>query len=267
MFNSRFRATTRRLLIFGLVLFGFVATDVGLAGAATAGRTAVQFTMIPTAEQAASFSGQLSTPISRTLILQRKSGYWREVARTRTASDGSFTIADPVARSATYRLVAPRWKIKKRKRLPVLVSAEQAFTMDPRAVPPEPVGDAMVRAQSWLDARVPYSQSRTFTNQYGTYRTDCSGFVSMVWALASSYTTRTLPQVAVQIAKEDLMPGDIMNSPGYHAAVFAGWVDETMTSYWAYEQSGSKNGMVYRQVPYPYWNNKSSFVPLRKAAS
>ncbi len=267
MLNTSFRAATRRILVFVVVFLGFVATDVGLAGTATARRTAVQFTMVATSDQAASFSGQLVTPVSRTVLLQRRSGRWRTVARASTAADGSFSIQDPVSRTATYRLVAPRWRIAKGKRLRRLVSVAQSFILEQSVTPPEPLTDAMIRAQSWLDARVPYSQSRTYTNQYGTYRTDCSGFVSMVWALSSSYTTRTLPRVAVQIAKEDLAPGDIMNSPGYHAAVFAGWVDDTMTSYWAYEQSGSKNGMVYRQVPYPYWNNKSSFVPLRKAVA
>ena len=40
----------------------------------------------------------------------------------------------------------------------------------------------IARAQSWVAAQVPYSQSNYYTNQYGTYRTDCSGFVSMAWA-------------------------------------------------------------------------------------
>ncbi len=265
MLNSRIRATTRRLLVFAMILFGFVATDALIAGPASARRGVVQFSVIPTANQAASFSGQLTTSVARTVILQRRSGYWREVARTKTDDSGSFSLTDPVARSATYRIVAPRWRIAKRKKLRRLVSTSQTFTYDAESAPSPPLTDAMTRAQSWLDARVPYSQSKYYTNQYGRYRTDCSGFVSMVWALSSSYTTRTLPSVSVRIAKEDLAPGDIMNAPGYHAAVFAGWVDDTMTKYWAYEQSGSKNGMVYREVPYPYWNNKSSFVPLRKA--
>lgn len=266
MLNTSIRVATRQIFVFLVVFFGFIATDVGLAGAATARRTAVSFTMLSTSEQVASFSGQLTTTVSRRVVLQRKKGRWMRVARVRSAPDGSFSIQDSISRTATYRLVAPRWRTPDGLRLGRLVSAKQAFTVPTATItPPEALTDAMVRAESWLTARVPYSQSRTFTNQYGTYRTDCSGFVSMVWALASSYTTRTLPKVAVRIAKEDLAPGDIMNAPGYHAAVFAGWVDEEMTSYWAYEQSGSKNGMVYREVPYPYWNNKSSFVPLRKA--
>ncbi|MEZ5114233.1 MAG: hypothetical protein R2693_12570 [Nocardioidaceae bacterium] len=265
MLNTRIQSTTRRLLVFVVVMLGFVATDALIASPATARRAAVQFTVVPTLGQAAGFEGQLRTPVARTVILQRRSGYWREVARTKTDSSGAFSLTDPVARSATYRIVAPRWRIAKRKKLRRLVSTSQTFTYDAESAPSPPLTDAMTRAQSWLDARVPYSQSKYYTNQYGRYRTDCSGFVSMVWALSSSYTTRTLPSVSVRIAKEDLAPGDIMNAPGYHAAVFAGWVDDTMTKYWAYEQSGSKNGMVYREVPYPYWNNKSSFVPLRKA--
>src|SRR5512144_2705700 len=44
---------------------------------------------------------------------------------------------------------------------------------------------AIERAFTWWDAKVPYSQSRS----HGGYRPDCSGFVSMCWELGQSYTT------------------------------------------------------------------------------
>src|SRR5262245_56574165 len=44
---------------------------------------------------------------------------------------------------------------------------------------------AIERGFVWLDANVPYSQSKS----RGGYRTDCSGFVSMCWELGQSYTT------------------------------------------------------------------------------
>ena len=38
--------------------------------------------------------------------------------------------------------------------------------------------DAVTRARSWLGV-TPYGQERCYKNQYGDYRTDCSGMVSM----------------------------------------------------------------------------------------
>src|SRR5688500_18751737 len=55
------------------------------------------------------------------------------------------------------------------------------------------------RAKTWLDARVPYSQSACHRNQYGSYRTDCSGFVSMAWGLHTSFTTHDIHLVSHQI--------------------------------------------------------------------
>ena len=52
-------------------------------------------------------------------------------------------------------------------------------------------------------ANVPYSQTR----YYAGYRTDCSGFVSMCWALPSSYNTRTLYRVSYPITADDLHRG------------------------------------------------------------
>ena len=47
---------------------------------------------------------------------------------------------------------------------------------------------AIQRGFAWLDAQVPYSQSK----YYGGYRTDCSGFVSMCWDLGTSTDTAEL---------------------------------------------------------------------------
>lgn len=60
--------------------------------------------------------------------------------------------------------------------------------------------------------------------------------------LGSGYTTFTLPQVAHEIAKDDLEPGDIMLNVQDHVVLFAGWADASKTSYWCYQ------GMVARIV-------------------
>jgi hypothetical protein len=124
------------------------------------------------------------------------------------------------------------------------------------------VSDALVRGQTWVDAGVPHSQPAYVLNQYGTYRTDSSGFVSMMWNLGYSYVTWTLPDISHQITKEQLQPGDILLSPLNHVLVFVNWTDSSHSSYWAYEET--PDGAVYRSVPYPYWSGYGTFTPYRK---
>ncbi|EMF02140.1 VCBS repeat-containing protein [Streptomyces mobaraensis NBRC 13819 = DSM 40847] len=51
------------------------------------------------------------------------------------------------------------------------------------------------RVQYWIDKGVPYSQSRYYPDLQGrSYRTDCSGLVSMAWHLPISATTWSLPE-------------------------------------------------------------------------
>ncbi|MEZ5184126.1 MAG: hypothetical protein R2720_00135 [Candidatus Nanopelagicales bacterium] len=126
--------------------------------------------------------------------------------------------------------------------------------------------EAIERAQSWAKAGVGYSGSNYFTNEYGTYRTDCSGYVSMAWGLSSSYTTVTLPSVSYPIAKDALEPGDILNNPlpgtSGHVVLFAGWADAAQTQYFAYEESPS-GGAHLSEIPYPYWPGYGTFIPRR----
>jgi hypothetical protein len=73
------------------------------------------------------------------------------------------------------------------------------------------------RARSWLRPSVPYSQSEFHSNKYGTYRTDCSGYVSMVWGLAGKPENRHggldtvgLAGISVVIARHELLAGDVL---------------------------------------------------------
>lgn len=126
--------------------------------------------------------------------------------------------------------------------------------------------DMIERARSWTAANVGYSGSNYFTNQYGTYRTDCSGYISMAWGLPSSLTTVTLPSVSYAISKDALEPGDILNNPlpgtSGHVVLFAGWADAARTQYYAYEESPS-GGAHLSQIPYPYWPGYGEFTPRR----
>ena len=130
----------------------------------------------------------------------------------------------------------------------------------------QPGSRAIERARSWVEANVGYSGSNYFTNEYGTYRTDCSGYVSMAWGLGSSYTTVTLPSVSYAIAKDALEAGDILNNPlpgtSGHVVLFAGWANAERSEYYAYEESPS-GGAHLSQIPYPYWPGYGTFTPRR----
>ncbi|WP_218952002.1 peptidoglycan-binding protein [Amycolatopsis anabasis] len=92
--------------------------------------------------------------------------------------------------------------------------------------------DILTRARSWLDERVPYSQSASHTNRYGTYRQDCSGYVSMAWGLKTGRWTGNIMEVATRIDKRDLLPGDglwVHNSSHQHMALFLRWADTAKT--------------------------------------
>lgn len=121
------------------------------------------------------------------------------------------------------------------------------------------------RAKSWLSPQVPYSQISYFTNQYGKYRTDCSGYVSMALGLPYSYVTWTLPEVSHRITQSELKPGDFLLDTDDHVLLFAGWANSARTSYYAYESAPYAGGAAYKVIPYPYWPSSSSgpYYPYR----
>lgn len=139
--------------------------------------------------------------------------------------------------------------------------------------PPVANGNAILtRAQSWVDAGVPYSWTSYYSNQYGTYRQDCSGFVSMALGLPTSYVTGTLPQVLTPISKDDLQPGDVMLNTAAggngHTAIFVRWTDSSHSHYVSWEENGMAGKTIEQTVPYPYWPSwagSSNYFPYRKS--
>ena len=96
-----------------------------------------------------------------------------------------------------------------------------------------------------------YSQAR----YHESYRTDCSGFVSMCWALttsdgeALSLSTRTLPTtpgIASAIATASLLPGDIEVAPGHHTFLFVAWGDLAHSTMISIEEAGTQWGTISR---------------------
>ncbi|MFD4907564.1 NlpC/P60 family protein [Kitasatospora purpeofusca] len=115
--------------------------------------------------------------------------------------------------------------------------------------------EVLARAQSWVDEGVWYSQQVYYTDSNGTYRTDCSGFVSMAWHLGVSRTTWTLPGVSTPISLDSLQPGDALNRLNpytgeydAHVVVFAGWTDSAHTSASVYEEA--RPGTQARRIAY-----------------
>lgn len=86
--------------------------------------------------------------------------------------------------------------------------------------------EVLRRANAWVARRVPYSQR----GSYQGYRRDCSGMVSMAWALNRSYTSRTIRTRARKIALSQLRPGDAVLTPG-HVEIFGGWKDSKKRTY------------------------------------
>ncbi|MCF3135762.1 peptidoglycan-binding protein [Streptomyces olivochromogenes] len=121
------------------------------------------------------------------------------------------------------------------------------------------------RAKTWVAAQVPYSMDSYWSDGY---RQDCSGYVSMAWALQSNEWTGSLDQFGVKIKKDDLQPGDILlfhnpDNPekGSHVVIFGGWTDYTHTYYTAYEQTPPHTRRL--ATPYAYWSNSDKYVPYR----
>ncbi|MFB6691502.1 hypothetical protein ACFCX3_13310 [Streptomyces virginiae] len=121
------------------------------------------------------------------------------------------------------------------------VLGSAALTTSTQAVGVSSVGgditrsEILARAQSWVDARVPYSQSAYRTDDNGTYRQDCSGLISMAWHISVSgtnygATTWTLPNYAIRLGSlDDLQPGDAIDNISQHVVLFTGWADSAHT--------------------------------------
>jgi hypothetical protein len=133
------------------------------------------------------------------------------------------------------------------------------------------------RANVWVKLKVPYSQSRYATVAGSVistesavartqgYRTDCSGFVAMSYALKTatgkplSLDTGSFPSRLVKVKKSQLLPGDVILRPNTlkidgkrvpygHAVLFAGWTDSSQKVYWGIHQSGSAKGAVRSKI-------------------
>ncbi|OLR91398.1 NlpC/P60 family protein [Actinokineospora bangkokensis] len=136
-------------------------------------------------------------------------------------------------------------------------------------------GEVIERAESWLRPSVRHSHTRYHHNEYGIYRTDCSGYVSMAWGLPGIPPDRRggldavgLAGVSTPVAKSDLLAGDALLCVGDadhppHITVFHEWADGARTSYWGFEQTVSA-GTLHHVVAYPGGSAADPLVQPRR---
>ncbi|MFI5910735.1 hypothetical protein [Dactylosporangium sp. NPDC051541] len=108
----------------------------------------------------------------------------------------------------------------------------------------------VARAKNWYSRNVQYSQSAYAwdVNHGKKFRTDCSGFVSMSWALTSSRTTRTLDGVSHRINWSSLKPGDMVLRSGHHVQLFEKWANKAHTRFWLYEEGNPSSDMNHYKL-------------------
>lgn len=124
--------------------------------------------------------------------------------------------------------------------------------------------EVLSRAQNWINRGIWYSESNYATDIQGkSYRTDCSGFVSMAWHLQNSEVTWTLPNFATKLSSYDqLQPGDMIDHTSTHVVLFVRWADSAHTS--AVIDEEAHTGTKARQITYSRsYLSSNGFVPYR----
>ncbi|MFE0703928.1 VCBS repeat-containing protein, partial [Streptomyces sp. NPDC058872] len=90
------------------------------------------------------------------------------------------------------------------------------------------------RAKYWLGKNLTYNQGGSYPDSDGkSYRTDCSGYVSMAWHLGSSLNTVGIANSSdtYEISRSQLKAGDVLNSYYDHVILFDKWDDAAKTKF------------------------------------
>jgi hypothetical protein len=113
--------------------------------------------------------------------------------------------------------------------------------------PPISVATMLSRAADWISVPVQYSQTDYYSDVNGTYRQDCSGFVSMAWDLDYSLSTPKLSTVATEVASglKGIEPGDIILRAGKHVFLFVKWANSAHTRATVDEETGVSSKTPY----------------------
>lgn len=210
-------------------------TATGTAGPATPSNSATATATGPAASASMSASGSASAPVLATALASASTaaaaltGTCRPAGTRSGKPSVSPTDATP---TPTHRPPSPVSRT---------TPTAPSLLTDPAGLGPYPPvtrAGILRRAIAWVDEQVPYSETAWWPDAEGTYRQDCSGFVSMAWGLDQNidYWTGNLDTVSFEIPAWDLLPGDILLS-ATHTVLFAGWADAAHTEFDFYEES------------------------------
>ncbi|MFC8722709.1 hypothetical protein [Kitasatospora sp. NPDC057198] len=98
--------------------------------------------------------------------------------------------------------------------------------------------EVIERAQYWVDHQPgSYDQDASSPGPTGdrNYRRDCSGYVDMAWHLSGDNWTGNLSDVSYSVARQDLMPGDVLLDAAHHVILFNAWEsDHTRFTYYSF---------------------------------
>lgn len=101
----------------------------------------------------------------------------------------------------------------------------------------------------WQPGTVPYSQTRWHAGPYGSFRADCSGYISGTLGLTWSYDTVGLVGLCDQIDPAELLRGDLIGLmlPGDdgHVMSFEAWDGDGLI---IWEQAGGTVGQTRRTI-------------------
>lgn len=127
--------------------------------------------------------------------------------------------------------------------------------------------EVLRRAMLWPAGTVPYEQGEIWDDGY---RQDCSGYVSMCWAIppaenhgwgGQSTVSLVSAGYMTEIGVNDLQPGDAIGICGPstggdfgHVVLFRGWLnnDPSDDRYYCSEQMGGRAGPYHSVRRYPY---------------
>ncbi|MEV5568943.1 hypothetical protein AB0L06_02760 [Spirillospora sp. NPDC052269] len=133
--------------------------------------------------------------------------------------------------------------------------------------------EALERAKVWVDENLAYDQGKCHSDENGSYRQDCSGFVSMAWHLPHSYVTwdfdpadPAFKNFTHAISWDELKPGDALvlnNANTEHIGLFAGWTDSSHTAYTVEAEADESQGTISEKVVRATDNYWKDFHPIR----
>lgn len=154
--------------------------------------------------------------------------------------------------------------------IPVLSNCNESTI---RANAPPDARVFLDRAYTWIHRGVPYCQC--VVSGSSPYRSDCSGFISMIWGLGGpGHTTYSFAggpwadRSSIRLSsRNQLRVGDALNYPGSvsagsgHIVLFGGWLNRAHTSFCSLEEShtGTPARVIVRSVDPVY-------LPIRLAS-